>query len=122
MVYTIGQRQGIKLSGGPWYVVAKDAQKNVVFISRQYQDVQESKKGMITQGFNWISGKPDAQELQVRFRHGPALHEAHVDLLDHGNVKIILNQEATQGIAQGQFAVLYEKNICLGGGVIEQAL
>ena len=93
-----------------------------MFISRQYQDVQESKKGMITQGFNWISGKPDAQELQVRFRHGPALHEAHVDLLDHGNVKIILNQEATQGIAQGQFAVLYEKNICLGGGVIEQAL
>lgn len=120
--YTIGQRQGIKLSGGPWYVVAKDSEKNIVFISRNYQEVQESKKGMITSGFNLISGNRHNQELEVRFRHGPVLHQAHIDLLENGNVKIVLHQEATQGIAQGQFAVLYEKNICLGGGVIEQAL
>ena len=120
--YTIGQRQGIKLSGGPFYVVAKDVDKNIVFVSRQYKEVQESKHGMITNSFNWISGTATISKLDVRFRHGPALHQAKVEILEHGNVKIILDQEATQGIAQGQFAVLYEKNICLGGGVIEQAL
>lgn len=120
--YTIGQRQGIKLSGGPWYVVSKDVEKNIVFVSRHYHEVQESKHGMITAGFNWISGKPETLALDVRFRHGPALHKAHVELLENGKVKIVLDQEANQGIANGQFAVLYEKNICLGGGVIEQAL
>ena len=120
--YTIGQRQGIKLSGGPWYVVAKNVEKNIVFVSRHYQEVQEGKHGMITSSFNWISGKPKHIDLQVRFRHGPALHKALVELLDDGKVSIILDQDVAQGIAQGQFAVLYQQNICLGGGVIAQTL
>ena len=60
--------------------------------------------------------------LDVRFRHGPAVHQATVKAHGKGDLEIILNQESKQGIAQGQFAVLYDGDICLGGGIITQAL
>lgn len=120
--YTIGQRQGLGLSGGPWYVVSKDVEQNTVYISKQYDQVAEHKAGMIVADFNWISGTPTAKkELDVRFRHGPKLHPASIELLDDGTIKIALKQESQQGIAAGQFAVLYDGDVCLGGGIIEQA-
>lgn len=121
--FTIGQRQGLGLSGGPWYVVSKDPAANKVFISRNYDTVDQHKSGMIVNNFNWFAGKPsDKKELDVRFRHGPAVHESHVMVQSDGKVKIILKQESKQGIAVGQFAVLYDGDICLGGGMIEKAL
>lgn len=120
--HTIGQRQGLGLSGGPWYVVSKDAEKNIVFISRNYADVTMYKSGMLVGNFRWINSAPSATcQLDVRFRHGPAVHPATVVLQDDGGMKIILNQECKQGIATGQFAVLYDGDICLGSGIIDQA-
>lgn len=119
--YTIGQRQGIGLSGGPWYVVDKDATKNFVFISRHYQDAAEHKSGVIVGSMNWISGSPSVQtKLLLKYRHGADLHQVSVQFLDHAWV-ITLDQESKQGIAAGQFAVLYDDQICLGGGVIDKA-
>lgn len=120
--YTIGQRQGLGLSGGPWYVVSKDPVKNTVFISRNYTEVALYKSGMKVTVFHWISGIPlQKHELDVRFRHGPAVHAAIVHVQNDGSVKIMLKEESKQGIATGQFAVLYDGDICLGGGIIDQA-
>jgi len=120
--YTIGQRQGLGLSGGPWYVVSKDTEKNIVFISKNYADIATYKSGMIVNDFHWISSKAsDKSELDVRFRHGPAVHRAIVVMSNDGSVKIELKQETKQGIATGQFAVLYDGDVCLGGGIIDQA-
>lgn len=129
--YTIGQRQGIGLSGGPWYVVSKDVEKNIVFISKNYQEVAEHKKGMIVSDFNWnqgfvsskvhvIPGFERESNLDVRFRHGPAVHACDVELID-SKLKITLKTESAQGIAAGQFAALYDGDVCLGGGVIDHA-
>lgn len=125
--YTIGQRQGIGLSGGPWYVVSKDITKNIVYISKNYDAVSEHKHGMMVRDFNWnqknsvISGCERESILDVRFRHGPSVHPCIVTLQDGLNLKIILKHASKQGIAAGQFAVLYQGDVCLGGGVIEQA-
>ena len=62
--YTIGQRQGIGLSGGPWYVVSKDVQKNIVYISNKYREVSEHKHGMIVSNFNWHG----EYEAKIRLR------------------------------------------------------
>lgn len=119
--FTIGQRQGLGLSGGPWYVVCKDHEKNIVFISKKYEQITEHKSGMTVTGFNWIAGvSTTKKELGVRFRHGPKIHSAFVEL-QGDTVKIMLKEESQQGIAAGQFAVLYDGDICLGGGVIDQA-
>jgi len=119
--YTIGQRQGIGLSGGPWYVVDKDAQQNIVYISKQYQNTDEHKAGVIVKNMNWISGVPSEKiELQLKYRHGADLHPVTVQW--HNDAWVItLHQESKQGIAAGQFAVLYDNQICCGGGVIDKA-
>ena len=119
--YTIGQRQGIGLSGGPWYVVAKDPSKNIVFISKNYHSLDRHKKGVIVKSMNWISGTPSSkQNLTMKFRHGASIHDVSVKYQSDATI-ITLKQESSQGIAAGQFAVLYDGDICLGGGVIDEA-
>ena len=119
--YTIGQRQGIGLSGGPWYVVDKDPSKNLVFISRHYQDASEHKSGMIVCKMNWISGTaPIKSELMVKYRHGADIHSASV-VYENDAWVVKLLKESKQGIASGQFIVVYDDNKCLGGGIIDKA-
>lgn len=120
--YTIGQRQGLGLSGGPWYVVSKNVEQNIVFVSKNYDAVLEHKRGMIVRDFNWNQEViPSKFDLDVRFRHGPAVYSCSLSL-ESNILKILLKQESKQGIAVGQFAVLYDGDVCLGGGVIDQAL
>ncbi|CAI7762652.1 unnamed protein product [Closterium sp. NIES-54] len=54
--FTIGQRQGIKLSGGPWYVVAKDTDTNTVFVSRDYHSPAKSRRQFWCGGQFWVGG------------------------------------------------------------------
>lgn len=117
--YTIGQRQGIGLSGGPWYVVDKDAQANKVFISKQYQSVNEHKNGIVAHRFNMIQPITKS-DLELKFRHGAQTYPVTVEVVQD-KVKITLKEGSQQGIAAGQFAVLYDGQYCLGGGVIDQA-
>ncbi len=120
--YTIGQRQGIRLSGGPWYVVDKDPAANVVFISKAYHQAAEHKAGVIVNTMNWIAQYPPTQSsLLLKYRHGPDMHQVKV-VHENGVWIMMLDQESKQGIAAGQFAVLYDGQECLGGGVIDKAL
>ena len=52
--YTIGQRSGLRLGGGPWYVVKKDIEKNIVYISRENL-IDRARKEFTVGKFNWIS-------------------------------------------------------------------
>ena len=115
--YTIGQRSGLGLSGGPWYVVRKDVKNNLIYISRE--NVTDLARNKFRAGkFNWISGvKPDKKELSVKIRHGAHLFGCSVDFLDEDVAEIIIDKP-DRGIAAGQFAVLYDGVRCLGGGVI----
>ena len=118
--YTIGQRQGIGLSAGPWYVVSKNPDKNQVIISRNYEQIEQAKQGMVVQKMNWLSSEPtEFGNIEVKFRHGPKIHKAQVEIVG-GAVKITLQEKSSQGIAVGQFAVLYRGEICLGGGIIDE--
>lgn len=114
--YTIGQRSGLGLSGGPWYVVRKDINENLIYISRENKSTRE--RNSFTAGkFNWIADKPSGRELSVKIRHGAKFYKCSLDMTDEDCGNVILN-ESDQGIAPGQFAVFYEKEFCLGGAVI----
>ncbi len=115
--YTIGQRQGLGLSGGPWYVVAKDPHKNEVYISRSYYTQDKMRDTFKVRDCNWIQSKPTREQLLVKLRHGPAFHEASVVAQSDGIYEICLASR-DQGIAPGQYAVFYDGTQCLGGGVI----
>jgi tRNA-5-taurinomethyluridine 2-sulfurtransferase len=117
--HTIGQRQGLGLSGGPWYVVQKDVGKNIIYVSKNYFEVDKIRDSFEVDNINWIC-KPLDSELKVKLRHGPKLYDCKIQHGDN-SVKVKLD-ENDQGIAPGQFATFYRDNICLGSGIIRKVL
>ncbi|KAL4513361.1 hypothetical protein Ndes2437B_g00573 [Nannochloris sp. 'desiccata'] len=127
--HTVGQRKGIPLHGGPWYVTRKDPKGNAVYISRQYHEGKApGRRGdFFCEKFSWTTEtlKIDLEKpLQCKVRHGPNLYECTMEILDTeeggGEIKkarIGLNG-IDQGLAEGQYAVFYQNGYCLGCAVI----
>ncbi|MEK9151372.1 MAG: tRNA 2-thiouridine(34) synthase MnmA [Patescibacteria group bacterium] len=116
--FTVGQRKGIRLSGGPWYVVAKNSETNEVFISHGEHHELLARNSLVVGGLNWISGSaPTKKELQVKVRHGAKIYPATIEYMESNMLEVML-KEKDQGLAAGQFAVFYDGEYCLGGGVI----
>ena len=122
--YTIGQRKGLALPGGPWYVVGKDIENNIVLVSRERSQCNVTCRSFIVENVNWIGWEPsntneEPMRCRVKIRHGPRSVSAEVHCLEPKNQSwIIALDEPESGIAPGQFAVFYRENQCLGGGVI----
>lgn len=115
--YTVGQRKGIRLSGGPWYVTRKNTDTNEVFIAHGDHYQGAAKDQFRVNDINWITTKSQKTNLQVKVRHGEKKYDCTLAWLSDGEAQVNL-QEKDQGIAEGQFAVFYDGDICLGGGVI----
>ena len=122
--YTIGQRQGLGLGEGPWYVVNKDIKNNIIYISRDYFAEDKARDNFIVSDLNLINFSLEdlvnIKDLKVKLRHGPEYHKCKISILDNNkNNKLKVNLlERDQGIAAGQFAVFYQDDICLGSGII----
>lgn len=124
--FTVGQRRGIGLSGGPWHVIAKDINRNIVYVSRQYDNVDEERRSFNFDSPVWISGEwphglravGATQILRVKTRHGPTMHNVVITRTgdNEGHVQL---QSRDKGLAAGQFAAFYDsEERCLGSGVI----
>ena len=122
--YTIGQRTGLGLSGGPWFVVGKDAEKNVIYLANGYDPDEVYGKEFEVRDMNWIT-KPlteggttssRLQDLHVKVRHGASSYPCIVK--QDGDRLHVTLKEPVHGIAPGQFAVFYDGDVCLGGGKI----
>ncbi len=115
--YTIGQRSGLGLGGGPWYVVKKDIKENEIYIS--HENTAERARDRFTAGkFNWINKAPaEGKEYLVKIRHGANFYKSSIVYQGEDEAIITLDRP-DKGIAPGQFAVIYEDEVCLGGGVI----
>lgn len=121
--YTIGQRKGIGLSGGPWYVVKKDITKNIVYISNNYYEVSKPRNKFSVIDFSWITipSEQHLQNLRVKLRHGPESYSCKLE----GNLAstgIVTLEARDQGISPGQFAVFYSSDICLGSAMISEEI
>lgn len=119
--YTIGQRKGIGLSGGPWYVVAKQPITNTVFISKNYFSDEKERNQFTVSDIHWIAEEnPDKavlENLAIKLRHGPFFYEGKLILETRDRGTVFIGGK-DQGIAPGQFAVFYHNNECLGPGTI----
>lgn len=122
--YTLGQRQGIGLSGGPWYVVAKDSVRNIVYVSKEYSLLAQDRTTLDVESMNWLVDQSmidtlEGQSIQIKLRHGPHYNNAVFNNIGEGRMHIDL-ERPDQGLAAGQIAVLYHQGFCLGGGVISE--
>ena len=115
--YTIGQRHGLQLGGGPWYVIDKDIANNIVYIAHGSAPTRTGRRELIAEQIHWIAGAPEYIVLQVKLRHGPALTPCEVQMLAPDRAHVSLSTP-DPGIAPGQHAVFYDGENCLGGGVI----
>ncbi|MCF0188289.1 MAG: tRNA 2-thiouridine(34) synthase MnmA [Bacteroidaceae bacterium] len=122
--HTIGQRRGLNLSGGPWYVVKKDTRRNIVYVSNGFDTEKQYSSEFRISDFHYITGNPwqvDMPDIPVCFKI------RHTDRMMHGTLTVgedgiyeIKSAEPIQGVAPGQFGVLYtaDAEICVGSGEI----
>ncbi|TSC75532.1 MAG: tRNA-specific 2-thiouridylase [Parcubacteria group bacterium Gr01-1014_30] len=115
--YTIGQRKGIGLPGGPWFVAGKDLKKNVLVVTKSGKYLL--KKELVAENVNWVGGEPPKfpLEIKVKVRYLAPSTPALVDKKTKNGYKIQL-VSPQRAIAPGQSAVFYKSGELLGGGVI----
>ncbi len=117
--HTIGQRKGLGLSGGPWYVVRKNVADNAIYVSRGYDTEKQYGREIMLDEMHWITRDPELTEISFKNRHMPDFLNGRLLKLEDGHYRIESEQKV-QGIAPGQFAVIYDREhrICHGSAVI----
>ena len=120
-LFTVGQRRGLDLGGGPArYVVATDVTENVVYVTADRACPALWTRELVLEDCRWIAGEePAAGTYLVRTRHTGPLREARVEPRDGGGCRVVLAEEQ-QRVAPGQSAVIYDGLTCLGGGLVAQ--
>lgn len=115
--YTLGQRHGLDVGGGlPYYVVGKDMDKNEVYVTTDLNDGTLWKSMINLASTHWITEAPAEGEYQIRVRHRAPLVTAN---LAYDNDQVVLSIHDNQrAIASGQSVVIYDGDICLGGGIV----
>ena len=122
--YTIGQRRGLGVGGvrgqseKPWYVVAKDMAMNKLLVSQDESDLFESV--LIAREMNWLCDPPDTSfRCHAKIRYRQADQACLVEPISvEGDEWRITFDRPQRAITPGQYAALYDGDLCLGGGMI----
>lgn len=122
--HTIGQRKGLGLSGGPWYVVKKNVRDNVIYVSQGYSTEKQYGNKLHLGEMHFITTDPwkgSTEPIDICFknRHSPEFNKATITRTGDSEY-VVESQNKIQGIAPGQFGVIYDKEarICYGSGII----
>lgn len=131
--HTLGQRQGLGIGGvkakgaqkggnehQPWYVARKDLPANTLWVVQGHDHPWLLSNTLRADDASWIAGAPPAaggMAAKTRYRQA----DAPCALAPGANGAFALRFDAAQwAVTPGQSAVLYQGEVCLGGGVISQ--
>lgn len=121
--YTIGQRKGLGIGGpgGPWFVVSKNNDSNIVYVSNNEFDPKMYASSCLAEQPMWLVDQPQknkdhAVNCRVRYRQKelPAL----MNIMSNEDVYTTF-LEKQRAVTQGQYVVFYQEEICLGGAEIK---
>lgn len=134
-LYTIGQRKGLGLGGGPWFIIRKDIENNIIYVSKGYDTPLQYKKVIHISPINWISYNPFEErvegvpidphsgeetyaDISFKIRHTPEFTSGVLKCI--AGSWLIESQKDIQGVAPGQFATIYtpDSRYCLGSAMI----
>ena len=127
--HTIGQRKGLGLSGGPWYVVGKDVKQNIVYVSNDMNRNAVDK--FFIGNINWLTRNliidyNDLKDIDsdiicnitFKIRHTPQVFSGKLMYISNDRLAVIPDEPIT--VAPGQFCILYDDSYshCYGCGEI----
>ncbi len=128
--FTIGQRRGLGIGGrsdqaqAPWYVAAKDRARNALIVVQGHDHPALLSRWLRVRDMHWIAGPAPPLPLRcgakIRYRQTDQACTARPGERD-GNTLDLRFERLQWAAAPGQYAVLYDGDECLGGGVIESA-
>ena len=128
--FTIGQRRGLGIGGrsggaqAPWYVAAKDPARNALIVVQGHDHPALLSPRLRVRDMHWIAGAPPPMPLRcgakIRYRQADQACTVRPGGRGEGTLDLCFEQPQWAA-APGQYAVLYDGEECLGGGVIESA-
>lgn len=125
MFHTIGQRQGLGIGGvkdaaeAPWYVVDKDIERNVLVVAQGNSHPALFSRALTCRRIEWIDGEGPSlpARLAVKIRYRQPDQTARIQVTDDGYR--IAFERPQRAVTPGQWACVYDGEVCLGGGIIE---
>ena len=119
MYYTLGQRRGLNLGGfkDKSYVAKKDLEKNILYIATGDENKYLYSNEAIIENFNFLTDKR-INNCTCKFRYRQADIKCQIEYLENNKIKVIYDN--AKAVTPGQFCVLYDGDLCLGGGIIEK--
>jgi tRNA-specific 2-thiouridylase len=125
MYHTLGQRDGLGIGGQrgaaelPWYVAAKDMEKNVLYVVQGHDHPALLRDRLVAADLSWVGGRAPhihwVYTAKSRYRQADAACE--IEMVDSGRCELAF--AAPQwAVTPGQSVVIYESRVCLGGGII----
>jgi tRNA-specific 2-thiouridylase len=117
--HTIGQRKGMGLGGGPWFVIKKDIEQNIIYVSHGYDPADAYTQDFPIHDFHSINGQQPPKDITLKIRHTPDYLPARLEPLSEGRY-MVHAQAPIHGVAPGQFCVIYDEqhHRCYGSGEI----
>lgn len=124
MYYTLGQRRGLGLGGTSdsqerWFVVEKDLKRNVLVVSHG-DEAPLMSKALSTGKVNWIPLPPEKKTFQCTAKFRYRQPEQRVTVTVEDGRAYVEFEKKQRAVTEGQYAVFYRGEYCLGGGVIEK--
>ncbi|HAW92006.1 MULTISPECIES: tRNA 2-thiouridine(34) synthase MnmA [unclassified Arsukibacterium] len=129
MYHTLGQRKGLKIGGlrdgadAPWYVVGKDLAQNRLLVAQGHDHPALLSRGLIANQLDWVDrqGPEDTLRCTVKTRYRQSDISCTLTPLADGQIKVVFDQPQ-KAVTPGQSAVFYLDDVCLGGGIIDEAI
>jgi tRNA-specific 2-thiouridylase len=126
MYYTFGQRQGLGIGGvkdapdEPWYVLDKDLANNVLIVGQGHDHPLMLHDSLEAGQLDWCNNQPLLApfECTAKIRYRQSDQACRVEPLAEGHCRVVFD-EAQRAITPGQSIVFYQREVCLGGGIIE---
>ncbi len=119
MYYTIGQRKGLNIGGNSdkMFVVGKNLKDNILYVCFNEDNDYLKSDSCLVSDMNFISDlRPSRATAKFRYRQKDIPVE--IEYLDESH--IVVHYDNVKAVTPGQACVLYQDDICLGGGIIEE--
>lgn len=125
--YTLGQRKGLHIGGikegdeAPWYVVDKHMESNELVVAQGHDHPLLFRDSLHAVALHWINEAPvNATRIAAKTRYRQADQDCVVTECDAENLQLRFEQPQ-RAVTPGQYVVIYDADVCMGGGIISSA-